>query len=336
MGYKGVLRTIAAESRRQEREARRRQRELERRQKQIAKMQELERAQYEVDKLENYIEVITSIHKECGDHCDWEIIQQRPEPKEPQRDRIIMNVQQALLEKKTYSPSRKDRLMRRVDSRRKELDEAVEIAQRTDQKIFQFKQDKYLAKHREWVELQELSSRILANEPEAFTFAIELFNPFGEIAAIGSHIKFHTETGQLFEVSLKANGEEIIPSETKTLHKSGKLSVKKMTKSRFYEIYQDHVCGCALRISRELFALLPTSMVIVTAKSDLLNTSTGHFEEQPILSVAIPRATVDRLNIEALDPSDSMLNFVHNMKFLKTKGFQPVAKIEPSELETAI
>jgi hypothetical protein len=88
-----------------------------------------------------------------------------------------------------------------------------------------------------------------------------------------------------------------------------------------------------LRVARELFALLPTEMVVVTATADLLKTSTGHIEAQPILSVAIPRATLESLNTDSLDSSDSMNNFVHNMKFLKTKGFRVVEKIESTAFQ---
>jgi len=53
--------------------------------------------------------------------------------------------------------------------------------------------------------------------------------------------------------------------------------------------------------------------------SEIVNTKTGHLEEQPILSVIFPPQTIERLNLETIDPSDSMLNFVHNIKFTKTK-----------------
>ena len=97
-------------------------------------------------------------------------------------------------------------------------------------------------------------------------------------------------------------------------------------------MYQDYVCGCALRVAREIFALLPSMMVIVTTTSDVLNTSTGHLEVQPVLSVAMPRVTLEGLNFDSLDPSDSLNNFVHNMRFLKTKGFRVVDKITPDDL----
>ncbi|MFK0310576.1 hypothetical protein ACIQUF_04965 [Pseudomonas sp. NPDC090233] len=36
-----------------------------------------------------------------------------------------------------------------------------------------------------------------------------------------------------------------------------------------------------------------------------------------ILNVAFSRATVEGLNLEAIDPSDAMKKFVHNMSFKK-------------------
>ena len=34
------------------------------------------------------------------------------------------------------------------------------------------------------------------------------------------------------------------------------------------------------------------------------------------------------MNFDLIDPSDAMANFTHNMKFLKTKGFQPITRIK--------
>lgn len=109
--------------------------------------------------------------------------------------------------------------------------------------------------------------------------------------------------------------------------------MKQMPKSRFYELYQDYVCGTALRLANEMLAMLPLAAVIVTAVDQLLNPATGHVEQQPILSLAVPRATMEALNLEGVDPSDAMVNFVHKMKFLKTKGFQPVDRVDASVLE---
>lgn len=77
--------------------------------------------------------------------------------------------------------------------------------------------------------------------------------------------------------------------------------------------------------------MVPSGMLIVSAMTELLNTKTGHFEEQPILSAVIPMKTLDRLNFETIDPSDSMGNFVHLMDFKKIKGF---AAIDPITSDT--
>lgn len=81
-------------------------------------------------------------------------------------------------------------------------------------------------------------------------------------------------------------------------------------------------------LGRELLAILPDDLVIVTAIDNVLNSSTGHMEDQPILSVAFSRATVDRLNMESIDPSDAMKNFVHTMSFKKGVGFSGVSALD--------
>ena len=147
---------------------------------------------------------------------------------------------------------------------------------------------------------------------------------------LGSSYGIKVDNKTMLTATLNVNGENVIPTEIRSLTKSGKLSIKPMPKNKFYEIYQDYVCGSALRIARELFALLPVDMIIVNAIGSLLNKQTGHLEDTPILSIAIPRKTFDMLNFENLDPSDSLNNFVHNMDFKKGKGFGPVEVLDAS------
>lgn len=124
-----------------------------------------------------------------------------------------------------------------------------------------------------------------------------------------------------------ASVEDIVPTEQKSLLASGKLSVKQMPKGRHNELYQDYVCGASLLVANTVLGMLPIPELIVTAKSEMLNTSTGHIEETPILSMFVPRATLARLNLGLVDASDAMSNFTHNMDFLKTKGFRSVEPV---------
>jgi hypothetical protein len=56
----------------------------------------------------------------------------------------------------------------------------------------------------------------------------------------------------------------------------------------------------------------------------MLNSQTGYVEPVPILSAAIARNTLSRLNLDQIDPSNAMKNFVHNMAFKPRNGFFPV------------
>ncbi len=161
-------------------------------------------------------------------------------------------------------------------------------------------------------------------------------DPFADIQSLGSSFEFNVPDQRTIGAVFRVNADEVIPLETRSLLKSGKLSVKRIPTSKFNELYQDYVCSCVLRVAREILALLPVEFVIVTALGTLLDTRSGHIEEQPIVSAAIPRRTLERLNMASIDPSDSMSNFVHRMGFRKTKGFSAIAQVEPSELVSGL
>lgn len=328
MGWKGTLRSIAAAQRRAEREAKRRQRELERRRKELEKMREIEQAAYEVQVFENYIDVLASIHKDCSESWDWDSIRSSPPPSKPEN--INKNENKARKEYEEFKPRLMDKIFGRVESKKRELKSAIYQGAQDDEDLFREAMNKYETDYADWEAIRDLAGKLLEKDQNAYLDAIRQTDPFSEINQIGSTIKFNVVNEEIVEAVLQVNGEEVIPKESKRQLKSGKLSTKKMSKTKFYELYQDYVCGAVLRVARELMALLPIEMVIISAVGEILNTKTGHLENLPILSVALPRKTIDKLNFELLDPSDSMDNFVHNMKFLKTKGFKPVERLETS------
>lgn len=331
MGWKGTLRSIQAASRAAEREARRRQRELAEQRKQLEKMEELEQAAHAVAVYENLLEVLQSVHKQCGPKWDWAIFKSTSPPEKPQSSHTRERA--ARVQLRDYEPGAIDDLFRRATTKREKLAEAVKKARKADEKEYREAQKAYEQEYEEWQSTTGLASRILSGEPEASIEAIKEIDPFTEISELGSRIQFEVPDSIHMAAALFVNSDEVIPKQVFTLLKSGKLSIKDMPKTKFNELYQDYICGGALRVARELFALLPIEWVIVTALGELLNTQTGHMEQQPILSVAIPRETLEGLNFERLDPSDSMENFVHRMKFSKTNGFNSVEKLSPADLQ---
>ncbi|MFO1458945.1 MAG: hypothetical protein U1G08_06010 [Verrucomicrobiota bacterium] len=193
----------------------------------------------------------------------------------------------------------------------------------------------YEKEREEFTKMRSLAKQVLAGEASAYTEVIREFSPLGELSTLGSSITLRVHTPKLIECDLLVNGRDVIPREIKALTAAGSLSVKTMPKVRFHEIYQDYVCGCVLRVAREVFALLPVDTVIITAKMNALEESTGDDVETPILSVAVPRLTIGKLNFLKIDPSDSMKNFLHRGDVLaarKAQGFVAIKPLVPAEV----
>lgn len=329
MGWKGTIRSIQASARKAERNAQRRQRELEKRQSAYAKMEALEQAAYEVEVYENHIEVLLSVHRESAERIDWLATAERAEPSRPTHQSRNELLAKAKLD--AYQPGFIARVFKLQQRQIDKLTREVENARDLDSRELEQNLSTWRAEHAEWASDKALADRLLTGDLTAKRDAIELLHPFEDISMLGSSLAFQFHGSGVVEAVLSVHGERVIPSETKSLLQSGKLSTKKMPVGRFNELLQDYICSCALRVGRELLAILSDDLVIVTATDRLLNPSTGHVEEMPLLSVAISRKTLDTLNLDAIDPSESMKNFVHNMAFKKTTGFAPVQPLSPTQ-----
>ncbi|PZW40461.1 hypothetical protein LX95_01524 [Mesonia algae] len=183
----------------------------------------------------------------------------------------------------------------------------------------------YLTEKEDFKKVLEIAKGIESKNSQSYTYAINFFNPFRDVNQYGSDISFTVNSNSI-NVDYFVHSEEVIPNTTKkTIRKGVEVKEEQMPTSRFNEIYQDYVCSCILRISKEVFQLLPViDNVQVNAKGSVMNTSTGNHEEKTIVSAKINRSKLAELNFELLDPSDSMSNFEHRMDFKKMDGFKPV------------
>ncbi len=175
--------------------------------------------------------------------------------------------------------------------------------------------------------LSSLQESVLSGDVVAYYEVIEKAEPFNELLEFGSEFEIGTENPKCIVAEFNIKEEELIPDTMVTLTETGKVSEKKMTKTAYYEMMQDYVCSVMIRMARDLFALLPVDKVIVHAVDNAVNTATGNMEEVTYISVIFDRETFEKINLNAIDPSDSMSNFEYNMKFGKTTGFKPVVKL---------
>lgn len=282
--------------------------------KRIQKEQEREQAKYEVELFENQCELVKSIHKECDDEVDWTNILNSPPPY--QLGEIGLREKESIREYENYKPKFLEWLFKREEQAYARLLKQIEQAKVEDEKAY-----------KEWEELVEIAKNVIAGDIDTYFKVIEEMNPLDDLGEFGSGFEFSTDDPSYMEVEFDVHSNNLIPTEEKKLTKTGTLSIKSMTKTRYFELQQDYVCSCILRIARDLFSLLPLKTVIIHAFDDAINTETGHEIRKLILSIKIDRGILNTLNFNTIDCSDSMNNFPHNMKFGKTKGFDVVEKI---------
>lgn len=324
MSFKGAMRSLATISRQIERDNKRRNRLAAQQYKQLQKEQAVADAAQTVASYNDYISVIKSVHKDCSADVDWQTIHNETIPTSPVSSTEHERAAQEALD--TYQPSFLTRLFKRETVTIRRLEEAIIRARQRDEELTKERKDDYLRQREEWQERQAISRQVLAKDSTVYAQVIEFFAPFEDIGQLGSRLEF-TYTADHVEVDVQVNTAEVVPDFVVSQLASGKLSRKPLSVSKYNEIYQDYVCSCLLRVAREVQAHLPVSQVVVHALVDQLNSATGRIENQVIVSAAMPRETLSKLNFNTLDPSDSMRNFSHTMKFVKTGGFQAVERV---------
>ena len=322
---KGTMRSYGAAVRSLERNQQRQAREASQRFKEQQKLQEIGDARQAVIDWENYVDMIQSAHKNCTESIDWNQIKSTPKPEKPVLESINENRAKSKLE--TFKPSIFDKLFNSTEKKIFRLKEQAEKAKEIDQNEYDTKLKEYLDELNNWEELQKIASGVHDRNSEAYKDALEYFNPFSDIGELGTQIKYSFKDN-LIDIDLTVNSEEIVPNYELKQTSTGKLSKKNMAKGKFNEMYQNYICSSVIRVAREVFAYLPIDKARINAISNILNSTTGHLEDQPILSVIFVAETIEKLNIETIVPSDSMQNFIHNMKFNKTSGFSTVSKVE--------
>ena len=267
------------------------------------------------EQYENYIDFIRNVHRDCDIAMNWQVIANRPLPfKEGEKGPKELKAQQ---DYDNYRPSLAEQIMKNMaQERRAELQAAIEEARKQDAEDLA-----------EQAESKEFAKRMIAGDLDAYCEAIENADPFAELAELGSGFEFGTDDPTRMEIEFTIKANDVIPETQLSLTKTGKLSEKAMSKSAYYDIMQDYVCSCSIRLARELFAVLPVDTVVVHAADVMLDTATGHDEEMTILSVEFDRNRFLDVNFDRIDASDFVCSFTHNMKFAKTTGFKPVERI---------
>lgn len=157
-----------------------------------------------------------------------------------------------------------------------------------------------------WSYYHSVAPAIMNGDIDAYLNLIYEVNPLDDLLAYGSGFTFGTDDAAKMEVEFSVNESALF---------SLKASVNR---AEYNEILQDFVCSTAIRVARDIFALLPVENAIVHAE----------LRSETILSAAFDRGTMSRIRFGLIDPSDTMERFKYNMDFTLESGFRPVDRLE--------
>lgn len=283
-------------------------------QQQLEKQKKLEQAKHQVAQYVAHVEMLQSVHEEVNDTIDWSKLIESPAPF--QSDQMGPNETEAMQQLERYKPSFFDKLFRRVKKKEMALLKEVELAKARDKALY-----------KDWQENTVLAKRVVQGDRAAWHEALMEANPFEDIQALGSNVTWiFSEDEEAVTVKLDIKNKQVIPTKVLSITKTGRLSQRKMGKSKYYQLFQDYVASCAIRIAREFFAILPIQYVKIHVYDDVeIDTAIDY---GCILSVKMTREDMERTFFENIDCSDTIETFPHHMKFLKTKGFKIVEELE--------
>lgn len=271
---------------------------------------------YEVEDFNNFIYNITSFHKQCDYDFDWERIENDLPPfnlneKGP-------NELQAIKKLNDYKPNILEKIFKNKQKKKtQKLKDNINTAKSEDKVLYN-----------KWEKQNELAKSILEGDLNSYSYILEDIKFSNNLAGFIPSFVFKTSNSKSIIIEYDLNIENIVPKQYKTLTKTEKLSIRNYTKTDYYKIVQQYVSSFTIRIARNMFGLLPVETVVINTQTNVLDTEVGNIKNITILSIIMDRNTLNKLNFNLIDPFDALNNFKHNVRFLKTKGFQEVEKIE--------
>lgn len=150
-----------------------------------------------------------------------------------------------------------------------------------------------------WKYFHNMSTKVLSGDIDTYLQVINDINPLNDLLDYGTGFEFGTDSPLKIEIEFQINSDNIDMS-------------KKSTE------YQDYVCSVAIRIARDIFALLPVRNVVVHATEG----------SNDILSVCFDKKEFMMLKFNFIDPSNVVAKFRYEMSFDETNGFNSITRLQ--------
>jgi hypothetical protein len=268
---------------------------------------------------------LSSLHAQVGEAMDWESLIRIADAPEPKNEGV--KGRRARQQLDSYLPSLLDYLLMRAGKARVHLQQLVVQEKLKDEKDHDDALRKWKAECARNQLMRSLAKGVVGNDENSWLRVIDILEPLKGLYGVAESANIHWDSPALAEVTLRVTSDEVVPELTLSLTKRGQVSEKPMAQKKRWEMYEDVICGAAIRATRELFAVLPFAAITIHCTSGQISSETGAVEETPVLSIHYPRKEFLALIFENIDPSDSLRRFRHNKDFKRGEGFRAVERI---------
>lgn len=152
----------------------------------------------------------------------------------------------------------------------------------------------------------ERAERVLEGDIDTYFEVINDVNPLNDLIQYGSNFECGTDDPRMLAIHFAVNSGTVLGE------------ARRLPKNQYNDLLQDYVCGCAIRIARDMFALLPVRHIVIDAYDNGTD----------ILSVDFKRKPFEALDFATLDASDTVESFEHRMDFTLADGFKKIVPLD--------
>lgn len=142
------------------------------------------------------------------------------------------------------------------------MDIEIERAKNKDEARYNEATAKFNEQYAIWEKITKLAQGILIGDIESYKSLIKEWKIWLDIKEIGDLEDIDIHDKDKVNITFK-DDPNCVPQHKKRVLKKGDISVKMLSNSSYYEIYQSYICSSAIRVIREIFAVLPVNTVQV-------------------------------------------------------------------------
>ncbi len=310
---RGVVRTMRA----MDRAAKQAERQRIARQQLLDRQAHLNASARAAAEYDSIIEALVGAHRLGLARRDWLTIATAPLVPEPARRDDAGSAAAARLA--DYAPGLMTRLLRREEKVRLRLSDEVDAARWQDDAVHAQALETARVRNAEIAAAQ----RVVERDPDALMAALEEHSALGDLPFSVEAIDTMFIEGRVVAIVDGLDLEDM-PSESITLLKSGKASVKDLPAGRRQELHRDAICSAAVRVALEFQTALPIDAVEVVMLTDVLDRATGHIDALPVLYLRATAQALAALHLARTDASALVERLGGHMSWTKRDGFRPI------------